>query len=78
MKESAGIRGAAQEKVTSLGFKIPRNSGSLGYLVINVKTSSLRSYIGQAVDYSITEAELYDAAGRAFSGRRRRFRGRTD
>lgn len=68
LKESADIRGAAQDKVTSLGFKIPRNSGSLGYLVINVKTSSLRSYIGQAVDYSITEAELYDAAGRAFFG----------
>ncbi|WP_310829637.1 helix-turn-helix domain-containing protein [Paenibacillus pedocola] len=66
LKESEGKPGDAKVNVTSLGFKIPRNSGSLGYLIINVKTSSLYSYIGQAIDYTITEAQLYDAKGQAF------------
>ena len=67
-KESEGKADLSQVNVTSLGFKIPRNSGSLGYLIINVKTSSLSSHIGQAIDHTITEAQIYDNKGQAFFG----------
>ncbi|MGO4546311.1 AraC family transcriptional regulator [Paenibacillus sp. 2TAB23] len=60
------IGASSTVKVTSLGFKIPRDSGSLGYLVINVKLSSLHSFIGQMIDPDITESELYDAQGHSF------------
>ncbi|KAI7251863.1 hypothetical protein KC345_g11533 [Hortaea werneckii] len=68
LKQSEGKGELSRVNVTSLGFKIPRNSGSLGYLIINVKTSSLNSYIGQAIDRSITEAQIYDNKGQAFFG----------
>lgn len=55
-----------EEAVTSLAFKIPRDSGSLGYLIINVKVSSIDSYIGQMTDPTITESQLYDAQGKPF------------
>ncbi|MBB3108110.1 AraC-like DNA-binding protein [Paenibacillus phyllosphaerae] len=56
----------AQIRVISLGFKIPRDSGSLGYLMVNVKISSLSSYIGQMIDRTITDAQLYDSKGNSF------------
>ncbi|MFC0211537.1 helix-turn-helix domain-containing protein [Paenibacillus chartarius] len=60
--------GAASVSVTSLGLKIPRDSGSLGYLMINIKVSSLDSYIHQMIDQNITEAQLFDAQGKPFFG----------
>lgn len=68
LKQSEGTDELSKVNVTSLGFKIPRNSGSLGYLIINVKTASLNSYIGQAIDRTITEAQIYDNKGQAFFG----------
>ncbi|HZG86283.1 helix-turn-helix domain-containing protein [Paenibacillus sp.] len=75
MKQSESQGEPRSLRVTSLGFKIPRDSGSLGYLVINVKVSSLESFLDQMIDRSITEAQLYDAAGEPFfaDGRRTTF-----
>ncbi|MGO4374056.1 AraC family transcriptional regulator, partial [Paenibacillus sp. MCAF20] len=63
VKESEGRN---EVRVSSLGFKIPRDSGSLGYVIVNVKISSLESFIGQMIDPAITEAELFDAGGQSF------------
>lgn len=63
VKESEGHN---EVRVSSLGFKIPRDSGSLGYVIVNVKISSLESFIGQMIDPAITEAELFDAGGQSF------------
>lgn len=54
--------------VTSLGFKIPRSSGSLGYLMVNVKLSSLDAFIDRMIDRDITNVRLFDAQGRSFDG----------
>lgn len=52
--------------VTSLVIKIPRDSGSLGHLFINVKTSALESFIRQMINQDVTEAQLFDSQGRPF------------
>ncbi|AEI40606.1 helix-turn-helix domain-containing protein [Paenibacillus mucilaginosus] len=52
--------------VTSLGLKIPRDSGSLGYLVINIKVSSLELLISQMIDRNVTQAQLFDTQGQPF------------
>ncbi|WP_337101792.1 helix-turn-helix domain-containing protein [Paenibacillus sp. YIM B09110] len=61
-----GSERSNEVRVSSLGFKIPRDSGSLGYVIVNVKIASLESFIGQMIDPAITEAELFDAAGQSF------------
>lgn len=66
VKENAARGTNTEVRVTSLGFKIPRDSGSLGYLIINVKLSSLDAFIGQMIDPAITESRLYDAQGMPF------------
>jgi Response regulator containing CheY-like receiver domain and AraC-type DNA-binding domain len=66
IRESVAQGSPAQVRVTSLGFKIPRDSGSLGYLMVNVKISSLNSYINQMIDHTITDAQLYDTRGNSF------------
>lgn len=58
----------ASSLVTTLGFRVPRNSGSLGYLIINVKVASLNSFVNQMIDPKITEAKLYDAQGLSMDG----------
>jgi len=63
---SGGFSGNAIVRVSSLGLKIPRDSGSLGYLIINVKNDALKSYIDQMIDRTITTAELYDSQGQSF------------
>ncbi|WP_336773736.1 helix-turn-helix domain-containing protein [Paenibacillus sp. MMO-58] len=66
IRESIAQGSPSQIRVTSLGFKIPRDSGSLGYLMVNVKITSLNNYIGQMIDHTITDAQLYDAKGNSF------------
>ncbi|MBD3917210.1 helix-turn-helix domain-containing protein [Paenibacillus sp. PR3] len=63
---SGGFSGSTMVQVSSLGLKIPRDSGSLGYLIINVKNDALESYIDQMIDHTITTAELYDSQGKSF------------
>ncbi|WP_245946683.1 helix-turn-helix domain-containing protein [Paenibacillus cellulosilyticus] len=63
---SGGLGSPTSVPVTSLGLKIPRDSGSLGYLIINVKNDALKSYIDQMIDHTITTAQLYDAQGTSF------------
>lgn len=63
---SGGLGAPAVVRVTSLGLKVPRDSGSLGYLIINVKNDALKSYIDQMIDHTITSAELYDSQGKSF------------
>ncbi|MFM9279667.1 helix-turn-helix domain-containing protein [Paenibacillus jiagnxiensis] len=61
-------RGAAKTtRVTSLGFKIPRDTGSLGFLIINVRISSLQAFIDQMIDRNITTAQLLDPKSEFFS-----------
>ncbi|MBB3111547.1 YesN/AraC family two-component response regulator [Paenibacillus phyllosphaerae] len=66
VREMTAQGSPAQVRVTSLGFKIPRDTGSLGYLMVNVKISSLSGFIGQMIDHTITDAQLYDAKGNSF------------
>ncbi|GAA4829841.1 hypothetical protein GCM10023310_03530 [Paenibacillus vulneris] len=66
LKENEGLNASTSVSVTSLGLKIPRDSGSLGYMIINIKVSSLDSYIRQMIDQKITETQLYDAQGKPF------------
>ncbi|MGO4108288.1 helix-turn-helix domain-containing protein [Paenibacillus sp. YAF4_2] len=66
IRESMAQGSSSQVRVTTLGFKIPRDSGSLGYLMVNVKISALNTYIGQMIDHTITDAQLYDAKGNSF------------
>ncbi|MBE1440898.1 helix-turn-helix domain-containing protein [Paenibacillus sp. OAS669] len=58
--------------VTSLVIKIPRDSGSLGYLIINVNLSSLHTFISQMINQELTEVQLFDTKGNPF------FKGRPD
>ncbi|WP_028552192.1 AraC family transcriptional regulator [Paenibacillus sp. UNC451MF] len=66
LKESEGIKSPPSVSVISLGLKIPRDSGSLGYLIINIRVSSIESYIKQMIDQKLTVAELFDAQGKPF------------
>ncbi|WP_426452544.1 helix-turn-helix domain-containing protein [Paenibacillus sp. S-38] len=66
LKENDGQTVSASVPVTSLGLKIPRDSGSLGYLVINIKVSSLDLLISQMIDRKVTQAQLLDAQGQPF------------
>lgn len=68
LKENEGLDKSTSVRVTSLWLKIPRDSGSLGYVIINIKDSSLDSYIGQMIDPKITEAQLFDTQGKPFFG----------
>ena len=52
--------------VTSLVLKIPRDSGSLGHLMINVRLSSLYSFISQMINQDLTEVQLTDPQGVPF------------
>ncbi|MDF2923476.1 MAG: AraC family transcriptional regulator [Paenibacillaceae bacterium] len=52
--------------VTSLIIKIPQDSGSLGHVMINVKLSSLYSFINQMVNKELTDVQLSDPQGRLF------------
>jgi two-component system, response regulator YesN len=70
LKEEEGLHLPTKVHVTSLGLKIPQDSGSLGYLIINIKVSSLDSYIHQMIDPSISEAQLFDSQGNPFFGDR--------
>lgn len=47
-------------KVISLGRKIPLNTGSLGYIVINVKVDALSKFIDEMIDRNLTNAQIYD------------------
>ena len=47
-------------KVISLGRKIPINTGSLGFIVINVKVDALSKFIDEMVDRNLTNAQIYD------------------
>ncbi|OAS18016.1 helix-turn-helix domain-containing protein [Paenibacillus oryzisoli] len=47
-------------KVISLGRKIPINTGSLGYIVINVKVDALSKFIDEMIDRNLTNAQIYD------------------
>ncbi|CAH1213066.1 HTH-type transcriptional activator RhaR [Paenibacillus allorhizoplanae] len=47
-------------KVISLGRKIPINTGSLGYMVINVKVDALSKFIDEMIDRNLTNAQIYD------------------
>ncbi|GBG11774.1 AraC family transcriptional regulator [Paenibacillus agaridevorans] len=66
LKENLVQHSASKVRVTSLGFKVPRDTGSLGYLIVNVKIASLHSFIGEMIDRTITDAQLYDAKGNSF------------
>nr|WP_275983686.1 helix-turn-helix domain-containing protein [Paenibacillus hamazuiensis] len=56
----------AEAKVISLVRKIPLDSGSLGCIIINVRVSALDKFIDQLIDRKVTQAQIYDAAGRPF------------
>lgn len=56
--------------VTTMVLKIPRDSGSLGHLIINVKLSSLDMFIGQMIDQEVTEVQLFDSQGKPFFEKR--------
>ncbi|MDQ0889035.1 two-component system response regulator YesN [Paenibacillus sp. V4I9] len=64
-KEGERSTGAG-EKVVSLGRNIPLDTGSLGYLVINVRVNSIEKFMDQMVDRKVTEAQLFDAGGKPF------------
>jgi two-component system response regulator YesN len=68
LKANEALDISAPQSVTSLGLKIPRDTGSLGYLVINIKISSLDSFMSQIIDTNITESQLFDSQGKPFFG----------
>ncbi|CAN7308963.1 helix-turn-helix domain-containing protein [Paenibacillus sp. LjRoot153] len=47
-------------KVITLGRKIPINTGSLGYIVINVKVDALSKFIDEMIDRNLTNAQIFD------------------
>lgn len=64
LKQPDGVERSAP--VTSLVLKVPRDSGSLGLVAVNIKISALESFIRQMINEDVAEAQVTDAQGRAF------------
>lgn len=64
LKQTDGIERSAS--VTSLVLKVPRDSGSLGLVTVNIKISALESFIRQMINEDVAQAQVTDAQGRAF------------
>ncbi|NOU62858.1 helix-turn-helix domain-containing protein [Paenibacillus sp. LMG 31461] len=53
-------------RVISLGRKIPLESASLGYMIINVNLNAVNNFVDSMLDRTITDAQIYDAQKQPF------------
>ncbi|RTE10280.1 helix-turn-helix domain-containing protein [Paenibacillus whitsoniae] len=54
------------QKVVTLGRKIPLDSGSLGYMIINVNMDAMSKFVDTMIDRTVTNAQIYDAQHQPF------------
>lgn len=53
-------------KVITLGRKVPLDTGSLGYMIINVNLDAISKFTDGMIDRTVTNAQIYDADHQPF------------
>ncbi|MDD9269243.1 helix-turn-helix domain-containing protein [Paenibacillus sp. GCM10023248] len=53
-------------KVITLGRKVPLDTGSLGYMIINVNLEAIGKFVDGMIDRTVTNAQIYDAGHQPF------------
>lgn len=53
-------------KVITLGRKVPLDTGSLGYMIINVNLGAISTFADGMIDRTVTNAQIYDAGHQPF------------